>query len=201
MNYAIVVVVILVLVYIYTRREAFTVSPIDNRAYSVVERYDNHDLAANTLARINQANIKLIQHMQHKYMQPARAGSWGRVLSERLTARYQPDALIENDPPDKDNTSYTENKGDVVAMCLREKTTGRDEIENWNSLMFVSIHELGHIASETYGHDVTFWSNFKFLIIEAREAGVLDVIDYSRAPINYCGLDVTYNPAFDTSLH
>ena len=35
--------------------------------------------------------------------------------------------------------------------------------------MFVAIHELAHIASETIGHNDEFWNNFKFLLDNAVE--------------------------------
>ena len=36
-----------------------------------------------------------------------------------------------------------------------------------NTLVFVGIHELSHIASVTKGHGDEFWDNFKFLLENA----------------------------------
>ena len=31
-----------------------------------------------------------------------------------------------------------------------------------NTMMFVAIHEMGHLSSETIGHNDEFWDNFKY---------------------------------------
>jgi hypothetical protein len=197
---AVVIVLIVVLVY-WRRRESFALSSLDNQRYKVIDRYIDKDIAANMLANINMANLGLIQYMEIKYLNdPTKFGSHGYKLAKRLKERYCHTCLEENDPPDKDNTSFVEDKGEVFAMCLREKQSGRDEFQDWNTVMFVAIHEMSHIASEGYGHENEFWTNFKFLLIEAREAGLYDVVDYSQSPTNYCGLDVNYNPFYDKEL-
>ena len=62
--------------------------------------------------------------------------------------------------------------------------------------MFVAIHELGHVMSESVGHTDEFWRNFKFI----RSSGgnqYLSPIDYKKNPKNYCGMEITDNPYFD----
>ena len=41
-------------------------------------------------------------------------------------------------------------------------------------MTFVGIHELGHVMSKTIGHNDEFWSNFKFLLKEAKKQLVLN---------------------------
>lgn len=189
----ILLIIVLILIYRVYMREQYVSSSIDSRKYKVLGGYDNRDEAADILATINDKNIHLIQYMTDKYRDPS---SRGYVLAQRLNRRYRPDRLQENNPPDKFNTSYTEDKGEVVALCLREKITGHDRLHDTSILEFVDLHEMAHICSSGYGHDDEFWSNFQFLLIDANKAGLHKPQNYSQMPVNYCGLDVEYNPFF-----
>ena len=46
--------------------------------------------------------------------------------------------------------------------------------------MFVTLHELSHIATKTIGHKSEFWENFKFLLQQAKEAGIHNPVDYKK---------------------
>jgi hypothetical protein len=173
-------------------------SNVDNMTYKVLMYMKNPREAADLLAKINKTNLALIKYILTKYDNDKTNRSY--VLAQRLAARYMPDRLRENDPKSTSDTSFTEDKGKVLAMCLREKVDGTQNFEDYNVLVFVSVHELAHIASIGYGHETEFWSNFKVLLNEAVSSGLYDPIDYSKKPINYCGLDVTYSPLYDNLL-
>lgn len=175
--------------------ETYVASKVDNKSYSVLTKFKDQDRAANQLAKINIKNLALIEHLTRKYQHAG--GTLGNVIAARLKHRYRPDRLRENDPSDKWNTSFTEDKGEVLALCLREKITGKNMMHDNDILEFVDFHELAHIASEEYGHGDEFWGNFKFLLIEAHKAKLHTPRNYSELPVNYCGLDVSYNPYFD----
>lgn len=193
-NIGIIAFILVVIFWYMHRREHFDVpSEIDKRVYPVLGGFNDMSAAANRLAQINAKNSKLINYMVDKF-QP---NTHGYLLATRLKNRYRPDRLVENDPVDKYNTSYTEDKGEKVAMCLREKITGSNNLHDHSILEFVNLHELAHICSEGYGHDEEFWTNFKFLLREANLANIHHPVDYSKKPVNYCGLDVMYNPYFD----
>ena len=98
--------------------------------------------------------------------------------------------------PTSEYTAYSENKGEKLAFCLNTKKNGNNLID-LNTLTFVAIHELAHIASESIGHKDEFWRNFKFLLTEAKEINVYNPVDYSQKPIEYCGMKITDNPYFD----
>ena len=63
--------------------------------------------------------------------------------------------------------------------------------------MFVALHELSHIATESIGHNKEFWDNFKFILKEAQEAGLYKMVDYSKDNKEYCGMTITDNPYFE----
>jgi predicted metal-dependent hydrolase len=63
--------------------------------------------------------------------------------------------------------------------------------------MFVAIHELSHIATKSIGHKTEFWDNFKFLLENAKQAGIHSPTDYKKKPVEYCGMDIKDNPYYD----
>ena len=117
----------------------------------------------------------------------------------KILMRYNPDNLVENSPNDKVDTSYTINKGSMIAVCLREKGNN-NYIHDIDTLIFVTIHELAHIAIDDDGHPPKFWKMFKILLIEAEMGNIYYSKNYNLYPVHYCGMDINYNPRFDNKL-
>ena len=65
------------------------------------------------------------------------------------------------------------------------------------TLMFVVLHELTHMMNNKWDHHLDFWLLFKFLLTNAADIGIYSPVNYKIYPINYCGLDLYYNPYFD----
>jgi hypothetical protein len=113
---------------------------------------------------------------------------------KNLKNRYNPKTVSEGTPLNKDNeTSYSLEKGKELVVCLRNK---RDpaKFHDKNMIMFVIIHELSHIASNSYGHNAEFNKNFKWLLENAIRLKYYNYVDYNLFPENYCGLDVSTTP-------
>ena len=68
-----------------------------------------------------------------------------------------------------------------------------------NTLMYVAIHELAHIATKEIGHTPNFWRNFKFLLTQAKLINVYNPIDYKNEPQEYCGMTIKDNPYYDVN--
>lgn len=123
---------------------------------------------------------------------------------EQLFDRYDKNSIYEISPMNKSNlTSYTENKGEQLILCLRKKhpnIRGYYELHDKNTMMFVVVHELTHIMNDTWGHKKDFWKLFDFMLENAVEAGVYVPVNYAVHSIDYCGLRLNYNPLFDPSL-
>jgi len=182
-------------------------SSLDGQKYRVHLAHDAPAEAADRLAAVNRRTIELIRHLRDRYVRapPGAAVSEARrTVALRLLGRYNPDNLAENSPRDPDgDTSYTINKGVVLALCLREGAAGGDgvyDLHDVETLTFVTFHELAHIGIKDIDHPDRFWRAFKFLLEEADEAGLIRNTDYARRSINYCGLPVDYNPFFDRGL-
>lgn len=122
---------------------------------------------------------------------------------QQLVQNYNPKYMYEISPKNTDNaTSYTEDKK-VLVLCLRKKkpnNKGEHELHDINTMMFVVLHELAHMANKSWGHAVDFWVLFKFLLLNGVEADIYTPVDYGKNPINYCGLWLHYNPIFDNTI-
>ena len=162
------------------------ISDVDGNKYCVRERR-KLELAADKLARVNKKMKKLVDYCYKKYPD--------KLNVQRLKEGYNPKKIYETLPTSK-YTAYSENKGEKLAFCLdTEKQDG--QLIDLNTLTFVAIHEMAHIATESVGHTPEFWDNFKFLLQEANEINIYEPVDYSKTPQRYCGMDINDNPYFD----
>lgn len=175
---------ILVIVYQNQTSEYLTVrSTEDNESYLVQKGPDAQD-AANMLSRLKKSLIQLNRHLLLTYPKDER--------SVQLNELFHPDSIIEAEL-DSDSTSYTINKGEKVVICLRARD-GTNRIEQYNILIFVALHELSHILTESIGHTGEFWENFAWVLREAVKTGVWKYQDFTVNPVTYCGVKITSCP-------
>tara|TARA_B100000131_G_C17807721_1_gene488361 strand:- start:88 stop:609 length:522 start_codon:yes stop_codon:yes gene_type:complete len=160
------------------------ISSLNGKKYGIQEMLPNANESVNLLAKLDIFIDKLMNHLNNKYTDNERVN--------RLTHRLI-DTKIEESPDKPGTSSYTINKGELMALCIRKKDENRD-FHDYQTLLFVVIHELAHVASLTKGHNAEFLKNFKWLLAEAEESGLYYPEDYSSNPITYCGVKVTNNP-------
>ena len=170
------------------------VSSIDKRKYNVSNNYANTQEAADTMAIINNFIFNFLQFIRNKFIIKKLGTHEEQEFVKRVIKNYNPDVIFENDPKPGGDTSYVINKGDEFALCLRNKDTKK--IHSDNLLQFVTIHELSHLGNTSYGHGYSFWAWFKFMLIQAKDSGLYDPVDYSKDSIEYCGLGVSFSPYF-----
>jgi hypothetical protein len=109
-------------------------------------------------------------------------------------SRFTPDVFVENDMSSKD-TSYSENKGQKIVVCLRDKTKPPQyPLIDKNTVMFVMLHEMAHLMTETIGHTQEFWTNFKRILGDAVQLGLYAPVNYAQRPVAYCGMMITDSP-------
>ena len=51
--------------------------------------------------------------------------------------------------------------------------------------------------STSVGHTEEFWTNFKFLLQEAKKMGIHDPKNYKQDNQTYCGMTISDNPYYD----
>jgi hypothetical protein len=91
------------------------------------------------------------------------------------------------------STSYSENKGEKIVVCLRNKQTPHRFVDI-NTVRFVVLHEMAHLMTTTTGHTPEFWTNFKKILQDAVSVGIYTATNYSRSPVFYCGMQITDSP-------
>ena len=163
------------------------VSDVDGNKYCVRER-EKLQQAADLLATITEKCKNLVKYVGSKHPNDDRA--------KRLVSGFNPKKVMET-LPTSSYTAYSENKGEKVAFCLNREKTENDNLIDENTLMFVAIHELSHIATKSIGHKSDFWENFKFLLENAKEAGIHNPVNYKKEPKEYCGMKIHDNPYYD----
>lgn len=195
-------IVICLILTIFYDKESFVTHRIGANYYKVYDEFNNSYDAAEILDKLNNDMLKLIRHLDEKYLQTENNLDPNLIRGiKQIKALYRPNNNIQENIPlnATDDTAYTINKGEVIAICLRH-LNDKNNFHDYNSLSFVIIHELAHVFSITYDHDITFWRHFKFLLQEAIIIGVYEPVNYKLNPINYCGIEVKYNPLHDPTL-
>jgi hypothetical protein len=156
-------------------------SEVDDREYTVQIKKDAKE-AADLIAKIRDKLVVLVDHLTKVY-------GIGDARVAMLNKNFQPDKLKEGvDTPGY--TSYSINKGEQIVLCLRTK----DKLVDINTMMFVVLHELAHLATESIGHTDEFWNNFRWILEEAINIGIYVKQDFKKENVEYCGMTITSSP-------
>ena len=165
------------------------ISKVDGNSYCVRERAKQQE-AIDLLAQNTQKLRTLVQKIGAQYPDNDNI--------KRLVTGFNPQTIVET-LPTSEHTAYSENKGEKLAFCLNAASaTNNQTLIDPNTLFFVSVHELAHIATKSVGHTPEFWDNFKFILQNAVENKLYNPVDYSKSPKPYCGMDITDSPIFGT---
>ena len=86
-----------------------------------------------------------------------------------------------------------------IKICVTPDPNFSDE-ENYDTILFTTIHELAHIMTPEWGHGVNFWQNFDVLISIAREIGIFKgLVNLHETTYTHCEhtMDEHYLPAME----
>lgn len=155
------------------------------RTYRVQNLPDKQE-AAELMANIQDKLNTLI----NRYKQDPNSAADPRVKT--MIERFRPENMCENNI-EADSTSYSENKGELIVVCLRDKKKPYPLIDE-NTVMFVVLHEMAHLMTTTIGHTPEFWANFRRILKDAIGAGVYQEVNYTREPVEYCGMTISSSP-------
>jgi hypothetical protein len=190
LGYIIIALVIFISYKIYIDSDLFQlkciVSTVDGDKYCVRER-KNVQQASDLLAKITDRMKKVVEYVNQKHPEKENV--------KRLVKRFNPRKIVETLPTSQ-YTAYSENKGQKIAFCLNKEKENNNNLIDENTLMFVALHEMAHVASKSIGHNTEFWDNFRFLIEQADEAGLYKPVDYSAANEEYCGMTIMSSPYY-----
>jgi predicted metal-dependent hydrolase len=163
-------------------------SQVDGKEYRVRDLPDKQ-YAADMLAklRLNLATLtdSLVQTFPHKQ----------QVIRLQQNFQADPNRFFES-TPDAEHTSYSVNKGESVHFCLRQRDAS-ERLVDVNVMMFVALHEMAHMITESVGHEPEFWNNFGWLLREAESRHLYKPTDFKSQPVTYCGVQITDAPKYD----
>lgn len=183
--YFILVVFVIIIFLYYEKRysELTYVKAKNGKEYLVRNKPDKQD-AANLLGEIADNLVKLVNSLQIKHSDDPR--------TIQVVEKFNPSVISES-ISGTNYTSYSVNKGEKIVFCIRSKD-GDDRLEDINTMMFVAIHELAHIMTESVGHTPEFWKNMKFALERAIDLGIYVNHDYKKHPVRYCGVTISDSP-------
>jgi hypothetical protein len=168
-------------------RNTIRLSGPDGKTYDM-QNLPNKEQAVALMASINRNLVKLYEHYKGDVALSA------DPPVRRFVERFNPDVFVENDMGSSD-TSYSENKGQKIVVCLRDKTKAPQyPLIDENTIMFVMLHEMAHLMTETIGHTQEFWSNFRRILGDAVQVGIYTPVNYASRPTPYCGMTITDSP-------
>lgn len=183
-----IVLIIVILCYLiwdtyYVREVEYVTSTIDNEEYLVRSLDDKVD-AANMLAQIKRKLEETVSKLNEDYPDDPR--------TLRLLNNFRPNKISEGAESEK-YTSYSINKGERIVFCLRSKDE-KKRLVDLNTMTFVALHELSHIATESVGHTKEFWDTFKWVLRTAIKHNIYVSQDFNSKPVGYCGIFINENP-------
>ena len=183
----VIVIILLTTIYLYIDTKnsnlIYERAELDGNMY-LVRNVDDKTKAANLLAAIRQKLDRVIEYLVKKYPEQDNVA--------RLKTKFRPENIQESESGSK-YTSYSVNKGEKIVLCIRSKDK-EARLEDDNLLMFVALHELGHIMTISTGHTEEFWDNFRFLLKESIKIGIYKRQDFKKNPQKYCGTQITDSP-------
>lgn len=190
LGYIIILFILIMSYKIYTESDYFNlkciISDVNGERYCVRER-KNMKKASDLIAKTAEKMKSLVSILEKKYKK--------NEVVDRLVKNFNPKKIVEI-LPTSEYTAYSENKGQKIAFCLNVKKHDDTNLIDENTLMFVALHEMSHVATKSIGHKKEFWDNFKFLIKEASEARLYIIEDYSKNNKEYCSMEIKDNPYF-----
>jgi hypothetical protein len=170
----------------YINDTDYVQSEYDKNKY-LVRNLPDRKQAANLLGQLRARLIQLIKALLQRHPNDPRV--------QRLRANFNPDQISETPESAGNVTSYSVNKGEKIVFCIRQRNE-RNELVDINTLMFVAIHELSHLMTQSIGHTKEFWTNMKFLLSEAMSDGIrlYTYQPFAEQPKPYCGTMITDTP-------
>jgi hypothetical protein len=167
-------------------------SSVDGEEYLVRNLPDKQD-AANRLARVREKLLKLRAYVDVKFPDKP----FVRQMMKNFDCSA---ARFSESSPDAQYTSYSVNKGEKVFMCLRQRNS-KEELVQENIILFVAIHEMSHVGTSSIGHTPEFWNHFAWLLQQAEAINIYQYMDFAAHPVEYCGVHITDSPKYKESIN
>lgn len=158
-------------------RQVKVKSTLDKELY-IVNNSELKNQVAYTLSLLKQKINILINNLE----------TTNKDIYQKLKNRMKNTVFRENNVrlPKNNETSYSMNKGEELVLCVVNYKNMK--IYNMDILFYVAVHELSHVANDSYGHDKSFYTIFNFLLEKSIFYGLYSFSDFQNLPSEYCGL-------------
>ena len=183
--------IILYIFFIYNKNSLKLIEAHNGNKYYVRDEKDKL-LAANLLAQIEERLYKIRDHCinninNHDY------GRYKKYIIRLKNKFHRNRTQIYENTTKKGSTSYSVNKGEELVFCIRHRKKNRKKLHDINTVMYVAIHELAHIACPEIGHTPLFNQIFRFLLNVGIEIKVYTHERYRETKPEYCGMTLNTN--------
>ncbi len=187
-NESILIAIVVIFIYILYRikKDRLTLVEANNNVKYMVYNDRLKRDSANKLAELIDRMFKLKNHLVDNMDKFPDYKEYIVLLRDNFDEHKT--SIYENSP-ESDLTSYSVNKGEELAFCLKSKKTGT--LHDINLLMYVGMHEMAHIACPEVGHGDLFKKIFRFIALDAINIGLYRKEDYSQNPVEYCGMTLS----------
>ena len=181
-----ILILVTILVLLIKQNDKSKVKITFNNSEYMVHRYDDHSIMekiAKTIHYLHRDIDKLLLHLKvnefpHKIFE-----------IKRLFKRYKRH-ITDLPPNETKHVAYNVHKGRVIGLCIYKDY----KFQDYNTIMFVLLHELAHVMTKEYKHNKQFWDNFKFLIKQAIKLNIYTYQDFNKNPKKYCKMNIKYTP-------
>jgi len=189
----IIISIILIKMVNYNSDVIFVTSPFDKEEY-LVRNLPDSIKASEILSHIRKDLLDFINYLhvnKRNYSDDnkKKVEKLFKIVKSKLVS-----VNIAETQPNTRYTTYTVNKT-KLHFCLRH-VNEKNTLSDYNTLMFVAIHELTHMMSDKHDpkHKFGFWQDMEFLLKEAIKMGVYVYKPYNREPVKYCGMTIDNTP-------
>jgi hypothetical protein len=187
-NESILIAIFIIFIFIFykIKRNRLTLVEANDNVKYMVYNDRNKDNSANKLAELIKRMFELKNYLVNNINNFPEYKEYIILLRDNFDEKKT--SIYEN-APDSDLTSYSVNKGEELAFCLKSKKTGK--LHDINLLMYVGMHEMSHIACPEVGHGDLFKKIFHFIAVQAVNINLYKKEDYDQYPVEYCGMTLS----------
>ena len=181
--------IIFIAVYLYFNKS--NLKYIESSKTGTKYLVQNNELKKETaelLEKVISNMYKLKNHLVKNINQFPDYKKYIKQLDEKLNEER---TTIYENKENSDLTSYSVNKGEEIVFCLKSKKSKKNH--SINTIMYVAVHEMGHLGCPEIGHTPLYNKIFKFFLEEAVKINIYKYVNYANQPIEYCGMVLTTN--------